>query len=36
MIVGRTECGKTAFIQNLGRNNMFGRDIEIIFWVSKV
>ena len=36
MIVGRTECSKTTFIQNLVRNKMFGRDIETIFWVSKI
>ena len=36
MIVGRTECGKTTFIQNLGRNKMFGRDITTVFWVSKI
>ena len=28
MVVGRTECGKTTFIQNLGRNKMFGRKIH--------
>ena len=36
MIVGRTECGKTTFIQNLGRNKMFGSDIKTVFWVSKI
>ena len=36
MVVGRTECGKTTFIQNLGRNKMFGRDITTVFWVSKI
>ena len=25
LIVGRTECGKTTFIQNLGVNNFFGQ-----------
>ena len=35
MVVGRTGCGKTTFIQNLGRNKMFGRDIHTVFWVSK-
>lgn len=33
MIVGRTECGKTTFIQKLGRNKMFGSDIKTVFWV---
>ena len=36
MIVGRTGCRKTTFIQNLGRNKMFGRDIHTVFWVSKI
>ena len=35
MVVGRTGCSKTTFIQNLGRNKMFGRDIHTVFWVSK-
>ena len=33
--VGRTGCGKTTFIQNLGKNRMFGNDIIEVFWVSK-
>ena len=33
--VGRTGCGETTFIQNLGRKKMFGRDIATVFWVSK-
>ena len=36
MVLGRTECGKTTFIQNLGRNKMFGRDITTVFSVSKI
>ena len=36
MVVGRTGCGKTTFIQNLGKNKMFGRDINLVFWVSKI
>ena len=31
MVVRRTGCGKTTFIQNLGRNKMFGRDIHTVF-----
>ena len=27
LIVGRTGCGKTTFIQNLGKNKMFGNGI---------
>ena len=36
LIVGRTRCGKTTFIQNLGKNKMFGNDIIEVFWVSKI
>ena len=36
MVVVRTECGKTTFIQNLDRNKMFGRNITTVFWVSKI
>ena len=35
-IMGRTGCGKTTFIQNLGKNKMFGKDIKLVFWVSKI
>ena len=33
MVVGRTGCGKTTFIQNLGKNKMFGKNINLVFWV---
>ena len=33
--VGRTGCGKTTFIQNLGKNNMFG-EIKEVPWISKI
>ena len=36
LIVGRTGCGKTTFIQKLGQNRMFGSDIIEVFWVSKI
>ena len=32
MVVGRTECGKTTFIQNLGRNKMFGVETLLLFF----
>ena len=35
-IMGWTGCGKTTFIQNLGKNKMFGKDIKLVFWVSKI
>ena len=36
LIVGRTGCGKTTFIQKLVQNKMFGNDIVNVFWVSKI
>ena len=35
LVVGRTGCGKTTFIQRLGPNNLFG-DIIDVFWISKI
>ena len=36
LIVERTGCGKTTFIQKLGKNKKFGEEILEIFWVSKI
>ena len=36
LIVVRTGCGKTTFIQKLGKNKMFGEEILEVFWVSKI
>ena len=35
VIVGRTGCEKTTFVQNLGRSNLFG-DIPEVYWISKI
>ena len=35
LIMGRTGCGKTTFVQNLGKNKLFG-DIKEVQWVSKI
>ena len=35
LIVGRTCCGKTTFVQNLGKNKLFG-DIKKVYWISKI
>ena len=35
LVVGRTGCGKTTFVQNLGKNQMFG-DIKKVLWISKI
>ena len=34
LVVGRTSCGKTIFVQNLGKNKMFG-EIKEVIWLSK-
>ena len=36
LIVGRTGCGKTTFIQKLAQNKMFGNEIVHVLWVSKI
>ena len=35
LVVARTGCGKTIFIENLGENKMFGK-IEEVMWISKI
>ena len=35
LVLGRTECGKTTFIQNLGINNFFG-ELKKVKWVSGI
>ena len=35
LIIGRTRCGKTTFVQNLGKNELLG-DISTVFWNSEV
>lgn len=36
LVVGRTGCGKTTFIQQLRKNKLFGSEITDAFWVSKI
>lgn len=36
LIVGRTGYVKTSFIQKLGRNNLFGKKIRDVYWISKI
>ena len=36
LIVGTTGCGKTTFIQKLGKNSTFGDEIADVFWVWKI
>ena len=33
--MGRTGCGKTTFVQNLGNNKLFV-EINEVYWVSKI
>ena len=35
LVVGTNGCGKTTFVQNLGKNQMFG-DIKEVLWISKI
>ena len=35
VVVGQTRCGKTSFVQKLGKDKMFGR-IESVDWISKI
>ena len=35
VMVGRTGCGKTTFVQNLGENNLFG-EISEVYLVLKI
>ena len=34
LVVGRTPCGKTSFIQNLGKNKMFPNLKEAIWFLN--
>ena len=36
LVVGRTGCGKTTFIQKLGKNKLLGDEITDAFWVLKI
>ena len=36
LVVGRTGCGKTTFIQKLGKNKLLGDEITDVFWVLKI
>ena len=35
LVVGKTGCGKTTFVKNLGKNEMFGK-INKVTWLSKI
>ena len=35
LILGKTGCGKTTFVHNLGSNKLFGK-INEAYWVSKI
>ena len=32
LVVGRTGCGKTTFVQNLAKDQLF-EDIKKVFWI---
>ena len=35
LMIGRTGCAKTTFVQNLGRSNLFW-DLAEVYWISKI
>ena len=35
IVVGQTRCGKTSFVQKLGKNKTFG-SIDSVDWISKI
>ena len=35
LAVGQTRCGKTSFVQSLGKNKIFG-NIDSVDWISKI
>ena len=36
LVLGQTGCGKTSFVQSLGRNKIFGSDLLSMDWASKI
>ena len=35
-VLGQTRCGKTSFVQNFGKNKIFGESLSRVDWVSKI
>ena len=35
LIVRRTSCSKTTFVQNLDKNKLFG-DVKEVYWISQI
>ena len=35
LVVGQTRCGKTSFVQKLGKNKMFD-SIDSVDWISNI
>ena len=36
LVLGQTGCGKTSFVQSLGKNKIFGSDLLSVNWASKI
>ena len=36
LLVGQTGCGKTSFVQSLGKNKIFGDGLISVDWVPKI
>ena len=35
LVLGQTGCGKTSFVQSLGKNKIFGSNLLSVDWISK-
>ena len=36
LVLGQTGCGKTTFVQSLGKSKIFGSNLLSVDWVSKI
>ena len=36
LVLGQSGCGKTSFVQSLGKNKIFGSNLLSVDWVSKI
>ena len=36
LVLGQTGCGKTSFVQSLGKRKIFGSNLLSVDWISKI
>ena len=36
LVVGQMGCGKTSFLQSLGKNRIFGEELLSVDWITKI